>query len=121
MSGRGSRHSASYSPPRRDGRVRCDPAFENFVPADQPAVMRGAKSAHARDEVTLQRGLIGHTQLAHSCLDAWRCLPLVLGGLVAAYMDVLTGEELHNFRQNIFQKLECILVDIVQVGIYTPV
>ena len=56
--------------PGHHGRIGCEAAFEDLVPADEPPPVRGEKASDALHEVALQRVLVGDSALAHPLLHA---------------------------------------------------
>ena len=70
--GRGER--AIDAAPRHHRRLRCQAAFENLVPADQPAPVRAPGSARCAARSSSAALLVGDAELAHARLHARRAL-----------------------------------------------
>ena len=119
---RGGRRDCAFdAAPGHDRGVRREPAFEDFVPADQAPAVLVEILADALHEVALQLVLILHAELAHPAAHARRSAPLVLHGLIAAGMDVLAREQRQHLAEHVFEERERRLLDVEQVLIDAPV
>ncbi|MNU93097.1 hypothetical protein D3C71_830290 [compost metagenome] len=117
-----SRFDAAFdAAPRHHGGFRWQTAFDDFVPADQLAVVRFQVFFQTLEHVRLQCFLVLQTQFADIGLHLRRILPLVLHCFVATDVDVLAREHLHDFGQDVFQELQRFIARIEQVRIHAPV
>ena len=97
---------AARSPvPGHDGGIRSQTAFQNLVPADDALSVLGCKTLHPPDHIALQLFLGLQALGLHPGLAVRARFPVPLTGLVPAYVDIIAGEQLKNFRKHRFQEL----------------
>ena len=121
MPGRRGRHRPIHAAPGHHRCIAGQAAFQDFIPADQLATARGKKFLHARGQVGLHGGLVGHTEFMHALLHARGRLPLVLYRLVAADMNVLAWKQRHHFGQYVLKEDKGALFIVEQVVVHAPV
>ncbi len=122
MSGFGRRHRALETPPALDRRLGRQPALQDLVPADEPALLGHEKPLDALDEIALELGLVLQPLGLDPGLTLGAGLPAVLRTFVAADVDVGGGKEVRHLGQHALQDLEGLLVPgAVDVGVDAPV
>jgi len=100
------RDAALHAAPRHHGRARRQAAFENFIPADQLALVLIEKRFDAAQKITLHCMFVLHAFALHQILHEGAFLPAPGRRLVAAEMDIAAGEQRDHFAQYAFEKLE---------------
>ena len=93
------------TPPGHHGRVRCQAAFQNLIPADDPFSVFHGKAFHPLDHITLQFFHRIESFRLHPRPAIRAAGPIVLSGLVAADMDIRAGKQVENLQQHLFQEL----------------
>ena len=104
----GSFNTSLFSTPRHYRSIRGKPPFQNLIPADDITPFTIHESLHPMNKPTLQSLFIFQSFTLHQCLAMAAFLPRFLRTLIATDMNVMTGKQLHNLCQYIFQKSECI-------------
>ena len=107
---RGGLDAAFGTAPRHHGGVGGQAAFQDFVPAQQGAAVFVEEALDAGDQITLQLFRRVQPFLLHPLLAEPAVGPVALRGLIAADMDVLRRENIHDFEQDRFQELEGIFI-----------
>ena len=115
------RHGAVETAPGHDCGVLRDATLKDLIPTNDPAPLRVHMLLDALDEVALQRLFVGDVQLAHTRLDSWRCLPLILDALVTADMNVFAREKRHHLVEHVIEERERAVVYVVEVWIEAPI
>ena len=80
------------------------PRAHRLVPHRGPLAVRSEYSGHALHEEVLQPVRIVRPETRHQCPAVGAAGPLGHFDLVAAHMDVLRGEQLAQFTQNVLQQ-----------------
>ena len=68
-------------------------------------------------KITLQAGLVPKSFFFDTQLAVWTAFPSLMGRFIPAYMDIFRREELHHFRQDIFEKFESRFLSYAQFRI----
>src|SRR5216684_2650878 len=97
-----------------------EPAFENLVPADERATVRGKERIHLAREVALQLVLVLEAELLDPRLRERTGLPLRLRGLIAADMDPAPGEQGHHLGEHVLLEPDRCVAGIDDVFIHAP-
>ncbi len=93
-------------PPRHDRGVRGQAAFQDLVPADEPASVGVQEPLDAAHQVALELFHVFQPLFLHPALTVRTVVPMALPGLVATDMDILRREQVHHLGKHIFQQLE---------------
>src|ERR1035437_10567768 len=96
--------------PIHHDRILGQAAFADLTPADQVAPLGIDELLDPADEVALQLMLGLQAFLFHASLAAGAFLPVVLGHLVTADVNILAGKELTHLREHVLQELEGLIL-----------
>src|SRR5688572_24952238 len=114
-------HRALRAAPGHDASSRRNAAFQDFVPAYQPATVPGEESTDARHEPSLQCRLVPEAELAYARLYPRGVLPAVLDCFVAADVDEFTWEQLDYLAEHVLYECKCRFLGVEQPVVYAPV
>ena len=81
-------------------------AFEDFVPSDNGLALTAQVLFDTDNDIGLQLCLAGVALGLHTCLTAVALFPFAARTFVAADVEILAGEELHHFVNDILQEGE---------------
>ena len=95
-------------------------AFEDLVPPDQPALMRGQERVHLPDEPALQLVLVGEAELANPRLDAALDLPFRLVRFVTADVDVPARKDVQHLAEHVLHELNGRVGSALRMSEKTP-
>ena len=107
VAGIGGGNPAFYTAPTHYSGVRREAAFEDFVPADEPAPVAVDEFLDAPDKVALQFVFVLQSLGADALLATRTLLPVVFRHFIAADVNELAGEQRDHFAENVFEKRKC--------------
>ena len=101
--------------PRHHRGMGSQSALQDFVPTDDVASVAHYVALHAVDKPALQRLLIGQSLALHQRLAVGALLPRLLRALIAADVDVVTGEDVHHLIEYLFEEVEGLLLGTIDL------
>lgn len=98
--------SAASSAPAHNGGSFGESAFEDFIPADEPATVLVEVIFHLLDEPGLEFVFIFKSTFFDAGLFSGVVFPLGFGAFIASDVDEFAGEDRHNFGEDIAAELD---------------
>ena len=113
----GSLDSTLFATPAHDRSVGSETTHKDFVPADELATLAVEVLLDTADHIALERVVVLESFALHASLTLGALAPVLHRGFVTTDVDVLRGEDRHDFVEDIFEELEGLLIPDTYVGV----
>ena len=109
--------STLFATPAHDRSVGSETTHEDLIPADELTSLAVEVLLDTADHIALERMLVLEPLALHTCLTLGALAPVLHRSFVATDVDVLRGEDRHDFVEDIFEELEGLLIPDTYVGV----
>ena len=113
----GSLDSTLFATPAHDRSVGSETTHEDLIPADELAALAVEVLLDTADHIALERVVVLETFALHACLTLGALTPVLHRSFVTTDVDVLRGEDRHDFVEDIFEELEGLLIPDTYIGV----